>query len=195
MVSPNGSIETKSTRRRCCRQYLLWMLPFFLRLKGVWPCVVTLWLASLLDWIYEKIWTKFHYTSFPKGCELVGRYNRTSRSTETVWFPFILLSTYKQSAYIRTLCKRPNDHELCYLCGTICLFSPRRQAIRQYVCTMSLPHTISAHYWNIHNMSSNWRSRNQRQKGIKMLRRFKFTQIFSMWVMARQSWVFHIGIG
>ena len=101
---------------------MLWMLPF-LRLRGIWPCVCEF-VASLLD--LRKNWTKFHYTSFPKGCKLVGRYNRTSRPTETVWFPFILLSTYKQSAYIRTLCKRPNDHELCYLCGyNLFIFPPK----------------------------------------------------------------------
>ena len=118
----------------------------FLKVEGCLAVCCDFVISKSLGLDLRKIWTKFHYTSFPKGCKLVGRYNRTSRPTETVWFPFILLSTYKQSAYIRTLCKRPNDHELCYLCGTICLFSPRRQAIRQYVCTMSLPHTISANY-------------------------------------------------
>jgi len=107
----------------------------FLKVEGCLAVCCDFVISKSLGLDLRKIWTK-----------LVGRYNRTSRPTETVWFPFILLSTYKQSAYIRTLCKRPNDHELCYLCGTICLFSPRRQAIRQYVCTMSLPHTISANY-------------------------------------------------
>ena len=157
----------------------------FLKVEGCLAVCCDFVISKSLGLDLRKIWTKFHYTSFPKGCKLVGRYNRTSRPTETVWFPFILLSTYKQSAYIRTLCKRPMTmNGAIYMVQYLCA-KTGDTAIR--LSTVPLPLSLSREdrrygntSVNIHGMSSNWKSRNQRQKGIKISMRFKFTQFLPM---------------